>query len=921
MKLKGKSQAKCKQFGGLNNNKVIVETGEYFRNSQGDIRRATNAPSHDDEELGEVVDAQSVISASYDQVQKGTRKSSAKERKFAIKSSRQKELMYEVGLEYYKPSKGRLSPSAFVERAAEQTGKIISKYKIDPENYSKYSKNTQQANDALIADLPTMNELYDLALTDQEYKRNEKENFVMQYGGNNLKEVDIKGKRQPIIVDNPNDPRLKAYQDSLSLHTNAFNNVKKQNKEMREYIGKDIPFDGTVNSFSKDSWDMGSLMKYAGVLGHKKIKPVGWYSDGLSDKAYPAYKKPTQPVVFQQGKTKLPDVQIIEQQSDGLKLPEIEPHIAPNRPVIRKPTDGHTYYQNPGETNEDYRSRLNRKGYTNYQYGGEIPTSLNGVHDVGKNPVIVPSNNISMENVDFQIDAFDNNTGEYLTRMNPEENYQFNNVESVREIPVKAQYGGAYQNENLDKKQTQKRIQELWELEKIETNPERKAMYNRLVNNYVESYTKRNGVNPQKSLDELYEGLSYSGSNNSSKNVEPETVKYSGVPWNPLERNQKLPIIKGQTQPINGNVIQYSGNNTSQPVTSQYSGNNIPEVVPNKSVRNNAFGRKDWDYGNYRTNNLKDGIYTVDKGDWLSSIAASNGLKTEDLIKANPQLKNPNKLNIGDKINIPTNVSTERTQFNTIPNKTIDDTQAGMLYNGEITWDGITPHMKAPEVGAYIPPKDIENEIDINADVPIGRINRDMSLNAMRQIMLNNRSVDLPYRTEVPNRTYKYNEIDATPQLNRIAASTNQQLQNVNMNTSQGQAVANAIAARNLGVENQTLNQIGQQNRQIRTQTDNMNVQALNNFDLLQEQANANYTNEVYQTLAARDQAKVQQADLLDQAIRERRNTDNAFTMMNIANPNFKIDPRTGEVVRIKKSFKEGQKEKKARWGFTKRLS
>lgn len=649
MKLKGKSQAKCKQFGGLNNNKVIVETGEYFRNSQGDIRKATNAPSHDDEEMGEVVDAQSVISASYDQVQKGTRKSSAKERKFAIKSSRQKELMDEVGLEYYKPSKGRLSPSAFVERAAEQTGKIISKYKIDPENYSKYSKNTQQANDALIADLPTMNELYDIGL-----------------------------------VENLN------------------------------------------------------------------------------------------------------------------KLP--------------------------------------KKDRVEFAQYGKIPTSLNGLYDFPQQEVIVPSNNITMQGIDYQVDAFDNNTGEYLTRMNPEENYQFNNVESVREIPV-MQFGGR----NNDK-------------------------YLKLLKDAQDEYKKydtqyQNAKTPSaKKLAELNRNEAYESVQYLSTRTQPEVTEYSGVPWNPLEKKkQLLPIVNPQAAntSVNTDVNQYSGNDLT--------------VTPTKPIA--------------KSSNAK--------------VPVTSSVKPVE------------------------QVPVERTVFESIPSDIIrNDATAGQAYmNGSISWDGIQPHMKAPEVGAYIPPKDIEDEVDINADVPIGRINRDMSLNAMRQIMLNNRSVDLPYRTEVPNRTYKYNEIDATPQLNRIAASTNQQLQNVNMNTSQGQAVANAIAARNLGVENQTLNQIGQQNRQIRTQTDNMNVQALNNFDLLQEQANANYTNEVYQTLAARDQAKVQQADLLDQAIRERRNTDNAFTMMNMANPNFKIDPRTGEVVRIKKSFKEGQKEKAARWGFTKRLS
>ncbi len=46
-------------------------------------------------------------------------------------------------------------------------------------------------------------------------------------------------------------------------------------------------------------------------------------------------------------------------------------------------------------------------------------------------------------------------------------------------------------------------------------------------------------------------------------------------------------------------------------------------------------------------------VYRVRKGDTLWAIARRFKVKLDELIAANPQLKDPNKLAIGDRINIP----------------------------------------------------------------------------------------------------------------------------------------------------------------------------------------------------------------------------------------------------------------------------
>jgi LysM repeat protein len=47
-------------------------------------------------------------------------------------------------------------------------------------------------------------------------------------------------------------------------------------------------------------------------------------------------------------------------------------------------------------------------------------------------------------------------------------------------------------------------------------------------------------------------------------------------------------------------------------------------------------------------------VYTLKKGDTLSKIATKNGLTIEELLAANPDIKNPNKVAEGQQIIIPT---------------------------------------------------------------------------------------------------------------------------------------------------------------------------------------------------------------------------------------------------------------------------
>lgn len=58
--------------------------------------------------------------------------------------------------------------------------------------------------------------------------------------------------------------------------------------------------------------------------------------------------------------------------------------------------------------------------------------------------------------------------------------------------------------------------------------------------------------------------------------------------------------------------------------------------------------------------------YTVKPGDTLSKIAKLNGCSTDQLLQANPQITNPNKIKVGDVLTLPNGLS-ELTTDNTKP--------------------------------------------------------------------------------------------------------------------------------------------------------------------------------------------------------------------------------------------------------------
>jgi len=61
--------------------------------------------------------------------------------------------------------------------------------------------------------------------------------------------------------------------------------------------------------------------------------------------------------------------------------------------------------------------------------------------------------------------------------------------------------------------------------------------------------------------------------------------------------------------------------------------------------------------------------YTVKAGDTLSKIAARNGLTLAQLLQANPQIKSPDRISVGDTLNLPNGSKATNTATQPLPTK------------------------------------------------------------------------------------------------------------------------------------------------------------------------------------------------------------------------------------------------------------
>jgi hypothetical protein len=126
-----------------------------------------------------------------------------------------------------------------------------------------------------------------------------------------LPNVAVKGNTKPIIVSDPRDPRLRAYQDSLSLYNNStastklYNDIATSSKTDKEYMRR-VGFATSGNVPDTEYNRLGRELNrvWKKHLNWKPITiselPNSHYDDGIIRNHFNTYefKKPVQPVVY-----------------------------------------------------------------------------------------------------------------------------------------------------------------------------------------------------------------------------------------------------------------------------------------------------------------------------------------------------------------------------------------------------------------------------------------------------------------------------------------------------------------------------------------------------------------------------------------------------------------------------------------------
>jgi len=265
------------------------------------------------------------------------------------------------------------------------------------------------------------------------------------------------GGKAPIYVSDPNDPRLRAYQDSLKAYQGS-PDFAPGDLAIGMKIHQGIP---SREAFRDDR----GYKEWNDVLAkYPNVKPYAYtYVKDQVSKDYPngeapwlpLFQKPVQPIKLKpREKINIPQLPISQPQQLPIQnTPEQLPYTQIEPLSIYPHTYGVGTYGNPN-TIDGVREPNART----YQTGGKLSTTGYKSNSKDKNApwLTIPSGNITMQNVPHPIMAYPNN--DQPTLMQPQQEYLFPNSSRVVEVPVKKnggwleqyQQGGPIQYTNMN---------------------------------------------------------------------------------------------------------------------------------------------------------------------------------------------------------------------------------------------------------------------------------------------------------------------------------------------------------------------------------------------------------------------------------------------------------------------------------------
>ena len=448
---------------------------------------------------------------------------------------------------------------------------------------------------------------------------------------------------------------------------------------------------------------------------------------------------------------------------------------SPKHPTFNKMIEGEAQ---AGYEVYEKNGKLYSRPKSKQQYGG-IPVDEDGVFSTGKNPVVVPTRGtgkISMESVDFPISAYDADTMEYLDMMYPDQEYEFDGVDNVLEIP-KGKFG-------ISKMQAggKPNVVEF----KGKSGKKYKAMYDPEIDAYLDG-----GGNWWKIKEGKAPILIQSGNDQGdyTKEILKKRNTLVEAVGNPnLRTGDSVDTVGGTpvrdfgiTNKNSSKKDEYGFITGLKPMTTKKEmlpvykeswveeWNAIDPNFKNKTFAQQQAFAKNWVKTNAR--NYYDGLSNSFQGYNIDKLTADNkfGSITNQLRPsfAKPNLPNgeepvPNFVDAGFPVESGNSQPTKYTG-------TVDNTPIALPQESKFSFeDAVNP-----------------------ADAIIGKLdNRDMSGRYLSNMKLRNNEIKLPYFQQVDLKTPQLYQQDIRPYVNNLYTGYNAAVQNIDMNSAVGQAQA-----------------------------------------------------------------------------------------------------------------------------------
>ena len=434
------------------------------------------------------------------------------------------------------------------------------------------------------------------------------------------------------------------------------------------------------------------------------------------------------------------------------------------------------------------------------QYGG-LPVDENGIFAVGKNPVVVPTRGtgqISMEGVNFPIDSYDADTMQYLETMQPNQQYQFEGVDNVLEIPQakfgiqKMQAGG---KTNLKKRADGKFVDENGN----------EYVYNSRNNTFVTGWnykaTPIDSFNVEDFNLTKEEKQKFAPTSIKKQNTSPSTNYFQkpntqfpnnfNLSYKPVEAIGNPNLKVGDTVDTVGGTPVQEYRTTTKSEDDKFGF--VSRLKGEKtSKQDNINDYKTW---------VKDWSTKIDGFDKLpyanQQMVAMQWVKAQrpdvyDGLKKQWEAKGYNKngkgfegfLNDGMYANITSSLRPSLLNDRVAPIAPIERKPTGLNTK-------IPTTLPLADIQKKVSVPTIEDDSINPADAIIGTLdNRDMSGRYLSNMKLRNNEIKLPYFQQVDLKTPQLYQQDIRPYVNNLYTGYNAAVQNIDMNSAVGQAQA-----------------------------------------------------------------------------------------------------------------------------------